>query len=80
MLDGTPTQVGAFPLTITATASGGCTGSVSLVLNIISTPNTAPFFTAGPPQTVNEDAGAQTVTGWATAISPARRHPRRRRP
>jgi VCBS repeat-containing protein len=31
--------------------------------------NDAPSFTKGANQTVNEDAGAQTVTGWATAIS-----------
>lgn len=30
--------------------------------------NDAPVFTAGPNQTVNEDAGAQTVAGWATGI------------
>lgn len=30
--------------------------------------NDAPLFTPGGNQTVNEDAGAQTVTGWATAI------------
>jgi VCBS repeat-containing protein len=31
--------------------------------------NDVPSFTKGADQTVNEDAGAQTVTGWATAIS-----------
>ena len=31
--------------------------------------NSAPSFTKGADQTVNEDAGAQTVSGWATAIS-----------
>ncbi|EIC29887.1 beta strand repeat-containing protein [Methylomicrobium album] len=31
--------------------------------------NDAPSFTAGANQSVNEDAGAQTVPGWATAIS-----------
>ncbi len=31
--------------------------------------NDAPSFTKGVNQTVLEDAGAQTVTGWATAIS-----------
>ncbi|MGH8531789.1 MAG: beta strand repeat-containing protein, partial [Gammaproteobacteria bacterium] len=30
--------------------------------------NDPPSFTAGPNQTVNEDAGAQTVNPWATAI------------
>ncbi|MCC8999988.1 MAG: Ig-like domain-containing protein [Candidatus Contendobacter sp.] len=32
------------------------------------TPNQAPSFTKGGDQTVLEDAGAQTVPGWATAI------------
>jgi methionine-rich copper-binding protein CopC len=32
------------------------------------TPNHAPGFTKGADQTVLEDAGAQTVNGWATAI------------
>src|SRR6185369_8612470 len=31
--------------------------------------NDAPSFTKGADQTVNEDAGAQTVNNWATAIS-----------
>jgi hypothetical protein len=31
--------------------------------------NDAPSFTKGPDQTKDEDAGAQTVNGWATAIS-----------
>ncbi len=31
--------------------------------------NDAPSFVKGPDQTVNEDAGAQTVNPWATAIS-----------
>ena len=34
------------------------------------TPNSAPAFTAGPNQTVLEDAGIQSVPGWATGISP----------
>ena len=38
----------------------------SAVLNVV---NTAPSFTKGANQTVSEDAGAQTVVGWATAIS-----------
>ena len=31
--------------------------------------NDAPSFTVGPDQTVLEDAGAQSVNPWATAIS-----------
>ena len=34
------------------------------------TPNAAPSFSAGANKTVLEDAGAQSVAGWATAISP----------
>src|SRR5262249_50294049 len=32
--------------------------------------NQVPAFTKGGNQTVNEDAGAQTVNGWATGINP----------
>ena len=32
--------------------------------------NDAPSFTAGANQTVLEDAGAQSIAGWATAMSP----------
>jgi Bacterial Ig-like domain/Bacterial Ig domain/FG-GAP-like repeat len=70
ILSGTPTQSGAFPITITATAANACSGSASMTLNIATGPNQAPSFTVGPNQTVAEDAGAQTVTPWATAISP----------
>ena len=38
-------------------------------VNMTVTVNNAPSFTKGADQTVNEDAGAQSVTGWATAIS-----------
>lgn len=40
----------------------------SMELTITSV-NDAPSFTKGPDLTVNEDAGAQNVTGWATNIS-----------
>ena len=33
-------------------------------------PNVAPSFTAGVNQTVAEDVSVQTVTAWATNISP----------
>jgi VCBS repeat-containing protein len=42
-------------------------GTVSITVNGI---NDAPSFTKGADQTVNEDAVAQSVPGWATAISP----------
>jgi len=34
-------------------------------------PNSAPQFTNGPDVTVSENVGPQTVTGWATGISPS---------
>jgi len=42
------------------------TATVSITINAV---NDAPSFTAGPDQTVDEDAGAQTINGWATGIS-----------
>ncbi|MGB0513916.1 MAG: tandem-95 repeat protein, partial [Wenzhouxiangellaceae bacterium] len=41
--------------------------TVNITVNDV---NDAPTFNAGPDQTVNEDAGAQTVASWATAIDP----------
>ena len=53
------------------TLGGGVDTSAPQSVTITVTPvNDAPSFTAGAPQTVVEDAPAQTVTGWATAISP----------
>ena len=52
------------------TANGGVDTSApqsfTIVVNAI---NDAPSFTAGPNQTVNEDAGPQTVNSWATGVS-----------
>ncbi len=42
--------------------------SYAMTVNVTAV-NDAPSFTKGADQTVNEDAGAQTVPGWATAIS-----------
>lgn len=42
------------------------TASVSFTINAINDP---PSFVKGADQTVNEDAGPQTVVGWATSIS-----------
>ncbi len=42
------------------------TASVSILVDPV---NDAPSFTKGADQTVNEDAGAQSVSGWATNIS-----------
>jgi len=51
------------------TANGGIEVSPLHTLSItINAINDAPVFTVGANQSVNENAGAQTVTGWATAI------------
>jgi CSLREA domain-containing protein len=53
------------------TANGGVDTSASQTFTItVTAVNDAPSFTRGPNQTVNEDAGAQTVANWATAIVP----------
>ena len=52
------------------TANGGAdtSGPQSFTITITAV-NDAPSFTKGADQTVNEDAGPQSVAGWATAIS-----------
>ena len=52
------------------TANGGVdsTTVVTFAINVTAV-NDAPSFTAGADQTVLEDSGAQTVTGWATNLS-----------
>ncbi len=52
-------------------ANGGFDTSANQTFVItVSAVNVTPSFTKGADQTVLEDAGAQTVTPWATAISP----------
>ncbi|MBL8297022.1 MAG: tandem-95 repeat protein [Rhodanobacteraceae bacterium] len=54
----------------TFTGSDGQGSSAPATATITITPvNDAPSFTRGADQAVPENAGAQTVTGWATAIS-----------
>jgi hypothetical protein len=51
------------------TANGGDDTSDPQSFTItVNAVNDAPAFTAGPNQSINEDASAQTVSGWATAI------------
>ncbi len=52
------------------TANGGvdASGEQTFVVNVTAV-NDAPSFTKGADQTAVENAGAQTVAGWATAIS-----------
>ena len=52
------------------TANGGVDTSPNVTFTIaVTAVNDAPSFTKGANQIVNEDAGAQTVNNWATAIS-----------
>ena len=52
------------------TANGGDDTSDDSTFTItVTAVNDVPSFTNGADQTVAEDAGAQTVSGWATAIS-----------
>jgi hypothetical protein len=53
------------------TANGGVDTSPLQTFTIsVAFVNQAPSFIAGSNQTLNEDAGAQTIAGWATNISP----------
>jgi VCBS repeat-containing protein len=52
------------------TANGGVDTSSQTFTITVAAVNDQPSFTKGADQTVNEDAGAQTVNGWATAINP----------
>lgn len=59
---------GVTTITITANLSGGGVVNSSFLLTV-SPVNDLPSFTKGLDQTVNEDAGAQTINNWATGIS-----------
>ncbi len=63
---------GSATITIALMDNGGGTDtspSQTFVINVNAV-NDVPSFTKGPDQTVAEDAGAQSVPNWATAISP----------
>src|SRR5439155_281063 len=49
--------------------AGSDTSATQAFLIVLLAVNDAPSFVAGADQTVLEDAGPQSVTGWATAIS-----------
>ncbi|MDN5203126.1 Ig-like domain-containing protein [Fulvivirgaceae bacterium BMA10] len=68
VLSWTPTsgQTGTHPLTVQVTNSEG-SDSRSFSVEVAAV-NDPPQFTAGSNQVVNEDAGPQTVNGWATNI------------
>jgi large repetitive protein len=67
---------GVATVTVTAhddggTSNGGVDTSPPQTFTITVDPvDDAPSFSAGASQTVLEDAGAQSVSGWATAVSP----------
>src|SRR2546430_10169160 len=51
------------------TANGGSDTSLAQMFHIVvAAVNDAPSFVAGADQTVLEDPGPQTLTGWATAV------------
>src|SRR6185436_8086235 len=58
-------------LVLVDNGGGGTDTSAPQMFTItVNAVNDPPSFTVGPNQTVNEDAGPQTVNPWATAISP----------
>ena len=67
-LDYAPNANGTSNITVRATDPGGLFVEDTFAVNVTAV-NDAPAFTKGADQTVNEDAGLQTVTGWATGIS-----------
>jgi hypothetical protein len=70
-----PDAYGTATITVVAhdnggTANGGVDTSAPQTSSITITPvNDAPSFVKGANQSVNEDAGPQSVAGWATSIS-----------
>jgi hypothetical protein len=61
----------ANPRTVSVTLNdgdGGTSAAVTKTINVVAV-NDVPSFTKGADQTINEDAGAQTVNNWATNIS-----------
>ena len=71
-----PNAYGSAVITVTlkdngGTANGGVDTSAAQTFNLAVNPvNDPPTFTAGSNITINEDAGVQTQTNWATNISP----------
>jgi hypothetical protein len=51
------------------TGNGGVDARTQTFTITVNAVNDVPTFTKGANQTVNEDSGAHTVAGWATAIS-----------
>jgi len=62
----TPDQSGSTTI-IVSVSDGALTASVSFVVTVRPV-NDPPSFTRGADQAVNEDAGSQTVSAWATRL------------
>jgi hypothetical protein len=60
---------GSDSFTYSATDIAGTSAPATVGITVTQV-NDAPSFTKGADQTVLEDSGAHSVTGWATAISP----------
>jgi hypothetical protein len=65
----TPTADRSGSATITVTVSDGTLDATDTFVVTVDAVNDPPSFTKGADQTVPQDAGAQSVVGWATAIS-----------
>ncbi|HVF75256.1 MAG TPA: Ig-like domain-containing protein [Acidimicrobiales bacterium] len=62
--------VSVTPVDDGGTANGGDdTGATQTFTITVTAVNDTPSFTKGSDQTVNEDAGAQSISNWASAIS-----------
>jgi CSLREA domain-containing protein len=64
----TANQFGTANIALTVNYANGVTVNDSFQLTVRSA-NDAPSFTRGADQTVAEDAGSQTIDGWATGIN-----------
>jgi hypothetical protein len=60
---------GAATITLTVTDPSGITASTTFSVTVLRV-NAAPSFVGGPDVQVTEDAGLQTLPGWAGEISP----------
>lgn len=60
---------GSNPFTYTVKDITGTISNTATVTVTVSLINDAPYFTAGTDITVAEDAGIQTIVGWATTIN-----------
>ena len=73
-MTGSGTVVASIPAGAATDSANNSSVASTSVDNVVSynhgnVANSAPSFTKGPDQSVNEDAGAQTVANWATGIS-----------